>query len=264
MSEERAMSESKKWRECADPVELAASVAAGVEVQRNWGYDWQPGTNNETAEQFAGCTKANCRYRVPASWSWSPEPPADVPTGAERYLAERLADPEYRAAYEAAAPVTGDDSSTGRQFRVGFEVSESGIRVVEVAMTAGPSESITARKIQAARLGEIIRLSLMTVAMPLDPDTSQWRPGMAGDWPTEQMERSWSSEGRGRGRPQSVTVDEYEQAANEYRAAQAEGRPTTRAVADALGVSESTARKRIMAARGRGLLPPADTTRPRL
>ncbi|MGB3053703.1 MAG: DUF6214 family protein [Acidimicrobiales bacterium] len=160
--------------------------------------------------------------------------------------------------------VTLREPSTGRQFRVGFEVSESGIRVVEVAMTAGPSESITARKIQAARLGEIIRLSLMTVAMPLDPDTSQWRPGMAGDWPTEQMERSWSSEGRGRGRPQSVTVDEYEQAANEYRAAQAEGRPTTRAVADALGVSESTARKRIMAARGRGLLPPADTTRPRL
>ncbi len=97
------------WRECADPVELAAAVAAGVEVQRNWGYDWQPGTNNETAEQFAGCTKANCRYRVPASWSWSPEPPADVPTGAERYLAERLADPEYRAAYEAAAPAAGDD-----------------------------------------------------------------------------------------------------------------------------------------------------------
>ena len=30
-------------------------------------------------------------------------------TGAERYLAERLADPEYRAACEAAAPVTGDD-----------------------------------------------------------------------------------------------------------------------------------------------------------
>ena len=97
------------WRECADPVELAAAVAAGVEVQRNWGYDWQPGTNNETAEQFAGCTKANCRYRVPASWSWSPEPPTDVPTGAERYLAERLADPEYRAAYEAAAPAAGDD-----------------------------------------------------------------------------------------------------------------------------------------------------------
>ena len=97
------------WRYCDDPAELAAAVADGVEVQRNWGYDWQPGTNNVTAEQFAGCTKANCRYRVPASWSWSPEPPADVPTGAERYLAERLADPEYRAAYEAAAP---DDLTT--------------------------------------------------------------------------------------------------------------------------------------------------------
>lgn len=126
------------WRECADPVELAAAVAAGVEVQRNWGYDWQPGTNNETAEQFAGCTKANCRYRVPASWSWSPEPPApddlvsrarrhaethpesrDL-TGAERYLAERLADPEYRAAYEAAAPAAGDDLRE-RIARAGFE-----------------------------------------------------------------------------------------------------------------------------------------------
>lgn len=30
------------WRECADPVELAAAVAAGAEVQRNWGYDWHP------------------------------------------------------------------------------------------------------------------------------------------------------------------------------------------------------------------------------
>ena len=81
------MSESKKWRECADPVELAAAVAARVEVQRNWGYDWQPGTNNETAEQFAGCTKANCRYRVPASWSWSPEPPApdDLVSRARRH-----------------------------------------------------------------------------------------------------------------------------------------------------------------------------------
>lgn len=72
------MSEDEKWRYCDDPAELAAAVAAGVEVQRNWGYDWQPGTNNETAEQFAGCTKANCRYRVPASWSWSYEPPAPV------------------------------------------------------------------------------------------------------------------------------------------------------------------------------------------
>ncbi|MBK6857514.1 MAG: hypothetical protein IPG97_13455 [Microthrixaceae bacterium] len=82
MSEER-----DGWRECADPVELAAAVAAGVEVQRNWGYDWQPGTNNETAEQFAGCTKANCRYRVPASWSWSPEPPApdDLVSRARRH-----------------------------------------------------------------------------------------------------------------------------------------------------------------------------------
>ena len=75
------------WRECADPVELAAARAAGVEVERNWGYDWHPGTANVTAEQFAGCLKASLRYRVPASWSWSPEPPAPV-TGDD--LRERI------------------------------------------------------------------------------------------------------------------------------------------------------------------------------
>lgn len=80
-----------RWRECDDPDELAAAVADGVEVQRNWGYDWQPGTNNETAEQFAGCTKANCRYRVPASWSWSPEPPAPV-TGDDEWCEAVLND----------------------------------------------------------------------------------------------------------------------------------------------------------------------------
>lgn len=97
------------WRECADPVELAAAVAAGVEVLcvAVDGRTWETGC--EDSESFRRCMANGCRYRVPASWSWSPEPPADVPTGAERYLAERLADPEYRAAYEPPAPVTGDD-----------------------------------------------------------------------------------------------------------------------------------------------------------
>ena len=97
------------WRECADPVVLAAAVAAGVDVRcvAVDGRTWETGC--EDSESFRRCMANDCRYRVPSSWSWSPEPPADVPTGAERYLAERLADPEYRAAYEAAAPVTGDD-----------------------------------------------------------------------------------------------------------------------------------------------------------
>lgn len=95
------------WRECADPDELADAVADGVEVQcvAVDGRTWETGC--EDSESFRRCMANDCRYRLPVSWS--PEPPTDVPTGAERYLAERLADPEYRAAYEAAAPVTGDD-----------------------------------------------------------------------------------------------------------------------------------------------------------
>ena len=56
------------WRECADPDELAAAVAAGVEVQIS--------------------------YRVPTSWTWHQEPPA--PDG--------VVAPEPPAPDEVAAP----------------------------------------------------------------------------------------------------------------------------------------------------------------
>ena len=66
------------WRECADPVELAAAVAAGVEVLcvAVDGRTWETGC--EDSESFRRCMANGCRYRVPASWSWSPEPPAPV------------------------------------------------------------------------------------------------------------------------------------------------------------------------------------------
>ena len=67
-----------EWRDCADPVELAAAVAAGVEV---WcvvadGREWETGC--EDSESFRRCMANGCRYRVPASWSWSYEPPTTV------------------------------------------------------------------------------------------------------------------------------------------------------------------------------------------
>lgn len=70
---------------------------------------------------------------------------------------------------------------------------------------------------------------------------------------------------RRRGRPPVVPDDEYQRTADIYRAAQADGRPTTAAVMEALGLGSSAARKRIMGARERGLLPPTNgTTRPRV
>ena len=112
------MNETKtEWRDCADPDELAAAVAAGVEVevQRRVGQPWQP-TRSIDAAQFAGFISTGHRYRLPTSWTWSPEPPA---TGAERYLAGRMADPEYRAAYEATSPPAPDDLR--ERLRLGIE-----------------------------------------------------------------------------------------------------------------------------------------------
>jgi hypothetical protein len=64
-----------EWRDCADPDELAAAVAAGVEVQWERYDGWVPSAN-QTADQFAGSLRAGITYQLPASWSWRPEPPA--------------------------------------------------------------------------------------------------------------------------------------------------------------------------------------------
>mgnify|MGYP000985889583 CR=1 FL=1 len=62
-----------EWRDCADPDELAAAVAAGVEVQWERYDGWVPSAN-QTADQFAGSLRAGITYQLPASWTWRPEP----------------------------------------------------------------------------------------------------------------------------------------------------------------------------------------------
>ena len=79
------------WRECADPVELAAAVAAGVEVQCV-AVDGRCAmtTGCEDSESFRRCMANDCRYRVPSSWSWSPSPVPPWPDGVLRDAANRL------------------------------------------------------------------------------------------------------------------------------------------------------------------------------
>ena len=70
------MSETK-WRDEGDPEVLAAAVAAGVEVQVfASAKGWYP-TANKTAGHFAFTISNGNRYRVPADWQPTPEPPAD-------------------------------------------------------------------------------------------------------------------------------------------------------------------------------------------
>ncbi len=65
-----------EWRDCADPDELAAAVAAGVEVQRMRGGGWRLGSSLRTAGEFATVIKSGIRYQLPTAWTWHPEPPA--------------------------------------------------------------------------------------------------------------------------------------------------------------------------------------------
>ena len=85
------MSETKtEWRDCADPEELAAAVAAGVEVR--WAKPgWSSGewalSTASSPPSFAGAMRRGNRYSVPTSWTWSPEPPApdDLASRARRH-----------------------------------------------------------------------------------------------------------------------------------------------------------------------------------
>ena len=61
------------WRECADPDELAAAVAAGVEVLRMRGGGWVPSALTHR-DDFAWVVAFGTRYQLPASWTWRPEP----------------------------------------------------------------------------------------------------------------------------------------------------------------------------------------------
>ena len=68
------MNETKtEWRDCADPDELAAAVAAGVEVLRMRGGGWVPSALTHR-DDFAWFLTHGTRYQLPASWTWRPEP----------------------------------------------------------------------------------------------------------------------------------------------------------------------------------------------
>jgi hypothetical protein len=71
-----------EWRDCADPDELAAAVAAGVEVLLVvQSFDPRP-TNCVTDTEFADNMNVGAAYRVPTAWTYlgtfprRPEPPA--------------------------------------------------------------------------------------------------------------------------------------------------------------------------------------------
>lgn len=156
-----------------------------------------------------------------------------------------------QAAAQPGVVVLADDQ--GRRYRVVVVSTGGRLRVSEVGVLAAEDESLSATRLQGLGLGEVILAALAELTVTGDdlPPSASHLETLAGR--------------RKRGRPRVTSDAEYQLAADAYRAAQAQGRPTTAAVMDALNCSESTALKRVWAARKRELLPPANgTTRPKL
>ena len=190
---EAAMNETKtEWRDCADPDELAAAVAAGVEVR--WAKPgWSSGewalSTASSPPSFAGAMRRGNRYSVPTSWTWSPEPPA---TGAERYLAGRMADPEYRAAYEATSPPAPDDLR--ERLRLGIEDAVNDY--ADVVMDIMDAEVVRHAGWLAARLEEAdaerttLRHRLVETA-PTPPPAPPWPGAVLSGLTDEDGEPTW-------------------------------------------------------------------------
>lgn len=145
---------------------------------------------------------------------------------------------------------------------VNVGVDESGRRprvvVDEVMVTRRPGgPPVTARRVQAD-LAKARRMALGALTWPVDRGGSTPMAAMANVF--GGADKSVAAAGGERPR---VTASELARCAEAYRAAQANGSPTTTAVAAALRVSQGVARRRVMAARKAGVLEPAGgTTRP--
>lgn len=93
-----------EWRDCADPDELAAAVAAGVEVLRMRGGGWVPSALTHR-DDFAWFLTHGTRYQLPTSWKWRPRAVPEPET--ERVDALKvLRDRSYRVVWmkDHAAP----------------------------------------------------------------------------------------------------------------------------------------------------------------
>ena len=74
-----------EWRDCADPDELAAAVAAGVEVQVRVDSGAVKPTKLRQASEFTMGIGWGDRYQLPTSWSPEPPAPDDLAARARRH-----------------------------------------------------------------------------------------------------------------------------------------------------------------------------------
>lgn len=154
------------------------------------------------------------------------------------------------------------------ELRIGLGDSETDgppevLEVRAIRKHAGPP--ISPGAIQRTQLGRWIREAVRRLGSPAVLRSGYWvpAPGDIGE------HVDWLLHPNARPR---VPSGDVEIAAEAYKRAQADGRPTTEAVRAALDsqpgayrqVTSDVARKRVQKARDRGLLPPAESTRPLL
>ena len=187
--------------------------------------------------------------------------PLDVPTCV---TVRGMADPKRRATQtDLSLKIRGrttiptetthrDEDDREWQLVVSWEIADGRAEPVSIQVSASPPDA-EHRFLSASRLRTLPLGTWIAEARTSNGD--QWRAALAdaGEVSLSQAASIDALWGPHRGRPASRT--ELQRVADAYSEARADGQSVTRAVAEACGVSESTAGKRIMQARRAGLLP---------
>ena len=193
-----------EWRDCADPDELAAAVAAGVVPEWERYDGWVPSTN-QTADQFAGSLRAGITYRLPTDWS--PEPPADDepcatnPCEACRGRAVRATDECTLSPDRVGSPAGNDHPVTippaddlRERLRLGIEDAVNDY--ADVVMDIMDAEVVRHAGWLAARLEEADaeRTTLrhrLVETMPTPPPAPPWPGAVLSGLVDEDGEPTW-------------------------------------------------------------------------
>jgi hypothetical protein len=186
-------------------------------------------------------------------------------------LGQRDGGPEWHVDLIETGRIASEDDLTdrhGRRWTVTLAWTVIGTRpeVYELSVRSAetPPVPVSASLIRSLPLGELereIRASLPELASSYAAQADAAGEGLLSAydrWYSKSQAFRYLAEHAGPQRGRTLSDDVLHEIADVYKAAHANKRPVTRAVADAFHVSISAAGKRIMAARAAGLLDDID------
>jgi hypothetical protein len=148
-----------------------------------------------------------------------------------------------------------DDPASPARVEIEIEVTETGTRARQVTLTARTGQTVTTAAMRGIKIPTIVGAAMRRVALEVEePSDKVYRITPIGEDKVEDFYTAWRRTRPSRSR---LGDDHYQQVADVYRAAQQQGEPPTKTIAEVFMTSNSTAGRWVNTARKKGFLRPA-------